>query len=87
MVTDSVAAEVSSLADRDLGGRCFGSSLSVCLVLSNLSQRSAQAGTSLMARGLSFTCLPLGSMVEPCGQALWYDSCRTCLGDRVSQVL
>lgn len=49
LVTDSMAAEVSSLADRDLGGRCFGSSLSACLVLSNPSQRSAQAGTSLMA--------------------------------------
>lgn len=81
LVTDSVAAEVSSVADRDLGGRCFGSSLSACLVLSNPSQRSAQAGTSLMARGLS-----LGSMVKPCGQALW-DSCRTCPGDRVSQAL
>ena len=68
LVTDNVAAEVSSLADRDLGGRCFGSSLPACLVLSHPSQRSGQAGTSLMARSLPFLNLfDLGK----CGEALW----------------
>lgn len=54
LVTESMAAEVSSLVGRDLDGRCFGSSLPACLVLSHMSLgQSAPAGTSLMARGLS----------------------------------